>query len=340
MFARSHATFLTIALGAAATTLFGCGGAGSTDAEDTASIEAALETADGGMSDAKEKPGFGDEDVLTVSELDDQFADQQDLTADVAATSGASKYHVLVLWGNLPRARDKQDTDVAPTPLDWSGSLSVADGGAIGLKRTLAFDDKDSVAERAAPSSIAFTSHTQPAVDGMLLEVAIPSGGAKLLHFATETLTADIDLSQLSDKGGGVVPLDDKRNGLAFIGFEDAPGVKRGFILGRWVKIRGGLGKLRGRVIGGGGEEFGHVKGIWGHAPRKDADVFFGKYIDAAGEFRGLFGGKYSDGAFSGRWATVATKNVGALEGRYFDGLDEADGRGAWLARWTEKAAQ
>jgi hypothetical protein len=346
MFARSHATFVMIALGAAATTLFGCGGAGgakdtgSTDAEDIASIEAALETENGGMNDAKEKPGFGDEDVLTVSELDDQFADQRDLTADVAAQSGASKYHVLVLWGNLPRARDQQDTDVEPTPLDWSGSISVADGGALGLKRTLAFDDKDSVAERAAPNSIAFISHTQPAVDGMLLEVGIPSGGAKTLHFATETLTADIDLSQLSDKGGGVVPLDDKRHGLAFIGFEAVPGVKRGFILGRWVKIQGGLGKLRGRVIGGDGEEVGHVKGIWGHAPRKDANVFFGKFINAAGDFRALFGGKYGDGNLSGRWATADRDNVGVLEGRYFDGRDEADGRGAWLARWTEKVAQ
>jgi hypothetical protein len=340
MLARSHVTVLMIALGATSTTLAGCAGAVSDDAEDIASIEAALETDNGGMSTSKEKPGFGDEEVLTVSELSDDFADPSDLTAPVADKSGASKYHVLVLWGHLPRAHDQEDTDVTPSPLDWSGSISVADGSAVGLRRTLAFDDKDSVAERASPSSIAFTSRTLPAVDGMLLNVAIPSGGEKLLHFATETLTTDIDLSQLEGKGSGVVPLGDGRNGLAFIGFEDVAGLSRGFILGRWVKIKGGLGKLRGRVLGEGGEELGHVKGIWGHAPKHDANVFFGKYIDAAGEFRGLFGGKYGDGALTGRWGTRAPKDAGALAGRYFDGLDEADGRGAWLALWSEKAGQ
>jgi hypothetical protein len=287
------------------------------------------------MTRAAEAPGFADEEVLAVSDLSLNLADKLDLVSPVMGQAGATSYHVLLLWGHLPKAHDQEDADVQPSPIEWSGSVSV-DQGAIGLKRTLAFDEHDSMAPRDAPNSLSFISHTLPAVDGVLLHVAIPSGGAKLLHFGTAALTTDIDLSDLH---GGAVPLGDGRNGLAFIGYEDSPGVARGFVLGRWVKLQASLCKLRGRVVSGDGDVLGHMKGIWGHAPRRNADVFFGKYINTDGEFHGLFGGKYGDGSFQGIWGTADPQNAGVLEGRYVDGFDEADGRGAFLGRWSETIA-
>jgi hypothetical protein len=158
------------------------------------------------------------------------------------------------------------------------------------------------------------------------------------LHFQTAALTTDIDLSQLAQKGGGTTPLGDGRNGMAYLGFQDEPGLAKGFVLGHWGKLDASVGRLRGRVVDGDGRELGHVRGIWGHAPKKDQDRFFGKYIDHEGQFRGLFGGQYGDGRFQGKWGTASPANVGVVEGRYSDGYERGDDRGMFLGRWSEAA--
>src|SRR6185369_6076850 len=113
--------------------------------------------------------------------------------------------------------QDPSDVTPTPTPVDWTGGVSV-DQGAIGVKRTLKFDLHDSVDPRNAPNVVTFVSHTLPHVDGLLLKIVVPAGGSQTLHFDTAALGADIDLSQLDAKGGGRVDVDG-RNGLAWIGF-------------------------------------------------------------------------------------------------------------------------
>jgi hypothetical protein len=68
--------------------------------------------------------------------------------------------------------------------------------------------------------------------------------------------------------------------------------------------------------------------------------VFFGKYIDRQGEFRGLLGGLYGDGKFGGVWGTVDPNAKGVLEGYYSDGYERGDGRGVYLGRWAEKCVK
>jgi hypothetical protein len=261
------------------------------------------------------------------------------MTTAAAAQPGATAYRVALVWGHLPAAQDATNNDSTPVAETWTGDVSVT-AGAIGLKRTIAFDANDHVTARVDPTTLSFVSHTLPYVDGLLLRVVIPAGATPTLHFATAALTTDIDLSQLTTKAGGVQRLaSDASEGLSWVGFAEDPGCARGFVHGRWVKDQAALGRLRGVVSDQDGERIGHLRGLWGHAAKRDADVWFDKYIGAAGDAKGLAFGKYDNGEFSGLWAAKDEKDVdtGTVEGFYSDALDKDDGRGVWVGRWSEK---
>lgn len=297
--------------------------------------EQALDLANGGFGTENTAPAFGDPQVQNLVVMSSTGADTTDLTADAAAVAGATRYHIALIWGHLPPAQDATDQDSDPTAMDWDGTISV-DAGAIGVKRTLQFDIGDKVDARTDPKVVSFRSHTLPFVDGLYLSVVIPSGSSPKLHFATSSLTTDIDLSALATDGFGVDRLSDNLNGLFYAGYTDVPNCARGLVFGRWVKDRAALGRFRGVVIDGEGQALGHVRGIWGHAPKHDENLFFGKYIDLSGTHRGLLGGQYGDGKFAGAWGTTDPNDVGHLEGVYSDGYDRDDGRGVYIGRWTE----
>jgi len=327
-----------------ACTLFVLGGCASSSSappepggyNDPATVQSALDTSDGNLSMSSEQPSFGDPQVEGLDSFDANGADPTDMTTGPAAQPGAKRYHLALLWGHMPAPADATAADTEPQLATWTGSVSI-DDGAIGVKKTLQFDAKDSVSPRTDAKTVSFVSHTLPFVDGLFLHVVVPANASPVLHFKTETLTTDLDLSQLAAKEGGVDRVPNTSNGLAWIGYEDVAGCSRGLLFGRWVKLRAALGGFRGQVIDGDGERVGHVRGIWGHAPRKDANVFFGKYIGVNGEARGLLAGKYGDGGFAGIWGTRDPKSVGALEGVYSDGFDKNDGRGVFVSRWSEK---
>jgi hypothetical protein len=317
--------------------LAGCSSRSSDDSEGLGEAQAtALDSPNGGYDSEDSTPYFGDTAVEALPTFTTAYADTTDMTVDAIAAPGATLYHIALLWGHLPPPMDATTADVAPMPINWTGSVSV-DAGAIGLKRTLSFDPRDHVDPRTDPKSLSFDSHTLPYVDGLYLSVVIPSGAAPTLHFATSALTTDIDLSQFTTKEGDVDRLPDGRNGLAYLGYVDSPNCAKGLVFGRWVKFEAAGGTLRGVVVDGDGDRIGNVRGIWGHAPKRNQDVFFGKYISVTGANRGLFGGQYADGHYSGVWGTVDPANVGHLEGIYSDGYDDADGRGVFAGRWSEQ---
>jgi len=303
---------------------------GTTDKDDVDNVASALEQENGGMNASAEAPAFGDPELANMDGFDDAQTDAEDATAEAA--EGAKSFHIALIWGHLPPPRDGSGDDVEPAAADWTGSVSV-DAGAVGVKKTLRFDARDRIEARTDRTKVDFTSHTLPFVDGLFLRVVVPAGAAPVLHFRTAALSEDIDLG---DKGG-VSRIANSPNGLVHFGYEDVAGCARGLLFGRWVKARANLGRFRGQVIDGAGDHIGHVRGIWGHAARRDANVFFGKYIAADGEARGLLGGRYEGGHFTGVWGTRDPKNEGQLEGYYSDGYDKADGRGVFLGRWSEK---
>jgi hypothetical protein len=63
--------------------------------------------------------------------------------------------------------------------------------------------------------------------------------------------------------------------------------------------------------------------------------VFFGKYINREGQFRGIFAGHYRDGRYLGRWMTRAGEH-GRLGGQYRESLPGPEVGGAFMGRWAE----
>ncbi len=305
------------------------------DADEVSKIESALGSDNGGFEAKTEAPDFADPEVSQLAGFDSVFADRTDILAE--APPAARIYKIVLLWGHFPGAQDGSDAQTVPQKIDWTGAVSV-DTGAIGLGSTLRFDDKDSVSPRTEPKSLAFVSRTYPAVDGLVLRVAVPAN-AQILHFRTSAMNADIDLSKLAVEVGGVKPLGDGRNALAWVGFPDARqegACSNGFVFGHWSKIRPGLGKLKASVFDDAGTRIGRAKGIWGYAKGKDKKLFFGKYIANEGGHKAIFGGTYGDGDFNGLWGNPRTGVGGGLRGFYSDGYDKTDAKGVWLGRWTE----
>jgi hypothetical protein len=330
-----------IALSAVSAFAIGCSSAGQnpppahdSTGENASQMSSALEEDNGGLTTEDEAPYFADPEVEQLPDF--EVAPPEILDAPGADDPAFKSYHVVLLWGHLPTPADATAADPDPQPVDWTGSIAV-DRGAVGVERTLAFDARDHLVRDGSKQTVSFASHTLPLVDGLFVRVVVPAAGPQVLHFKTAALTTDIDLSALADKVVDAQRLGDGRNGLVYMGYPDRKDCARGVLFGRWVKVRPALGKLRGRVLDGDGATIGHVRGLWGHAPKRDANVFFGKYIGVDGHTRGLFGGRYADGRGEGIWGTRSPKDVGGLQIAYSDGYDKGDGRGIWMGRWSEK---
>lgn len=294
-----------------------------------AQIRQNLDASFGGYTTALEKPNFDDSAVLAIPKLESSFASQ---ATAAGSSSAARSFRVALLWGHFPAANADTDADTDATPATWSGSVSV-DMGAIEVERTLSFDG-DSVAPRDDPRVVSFVSHTLPYVDGLLLHVVVTGDQPNaVLHFATSELTTDVQLDVVAQGAGTVVHAGGDQ-GLAVVGWSDTgqtcPG---GFAYGRWVKIDGGVGTLRARLVSAAGEDGGVAEGIWGTAPKSKSDVFFGKSIDGAGKFGALVEGVYKDGEIHGTRGDDVSQN-GSFVGVYSDGHDDDQGRGVFLAKW------
>ncbi len=321
--------------------LWGCG-APAPDADPSGdTTAAALSQPNGGLTTTDEAPDFGDPAVAALPELStavgvDALLDEGGSYAgDAVAAPQRHVYRVMVLWGHLPRPQDGAAAALpaAPAaPIDWTGSLAV-DGGRLSVRRTLAFDRGDSVAARTDPARVDFVSRTEPFVDGMALTVRA-DGPSPVLHFRTAAATLDL---ALPDADGAVHYLADGRNGVFYSAYEESATCRQGFVFGHWSRIRSQLGLFRGRVLDAGGAPAGAIRGLWG-ANRAGERVFFGKHISNRGVFDGLLGGAYDAGHFAGVWG-LRDGQRGEMHGRYFDGVERADGRGPFLGRWRESCA-
>jgi hypothetical protein len=295
-----------------------------------AQVETKLDVNFGGYDDKREEPNFGDDTVAAVPRFDDAFAS----TAQLAGSSSAiTAYRVALLWGHFPGANDDSDEDTEAKPASWVGSISV-DTGAIDVVRTLSFDDGDSIDARTDATSVTFSSHTLPFVDGMLVRVQVPTGAAPQLHYTTGELSVNVDLEGVVTSSGKIFHVDGDQ-GLAVVGWNDtAATCPSGIAYGRFVKLGASVGTLRGRLTSGEGDDLGVVHGIWGHAKGRGADVFFAKSIDASGAFSTLALGTYSTGAILGAQGDTSAQH-GKFSGIYSDGYDRADGRGVFLTKWS-----
>lgn len=316
-----------------ATSTFACVDNADTGTDDANEVTSALELENGGLDTDDEAPMFGDDLAYQAAaiESDAAFADPMAQDASVAAIEnqvGGARHRVLIAWGRMPA-----DPNVT-TGRNWSGSLALS-RGALVIGRTIGFEEAtDRVLPRQSRDRVDFQSATRPWADGFVLRVLDPDpaqGALRLTYTSADAATnLDLDLSQLA---AGPLSLDaGDGNRVVAIALRENDACDHGFMRGRWVALRPGLGVYRGVVADADGDVAGHIRGIWGQ--RRNGDhVMFGKFIDTAGRFRGILAGTYENGHFRTRWI-VRSGDHGVAGGVYFDAPDVRGGM--FVGRWAE----
>lgn len=305
-------------------------------ADDADEIAAALEQDQGGLDFDDEAPEFGLSEDLAAADLegsvsyDDAYATEV-TTASMRELPGAVVGNVVLMWGQLPPDRAPEDY-----ARDWSGRLRV-DRGAIIVRRTIGFEEAtDRVAPRTDRTFVDVRSITRPLADGLVLTIVDPdpSAGPMTLHYdLADGTTHALDLAELL-AGPVSRVVDDQGDRIVAVAVRDRDACDHGFGRGRWRAVRDGLGGLVGEIVDDAGAPIGHIRGIWGER-RSGEQVFFGKYIDLDGQFRGIFGGHYRDGELRGRWLHRSGE-IGRLGGHYRESLPGRPAGGHFVLRWAE----
>jgi hypothetical protein len=320
------------------------------DVETSDSVtEEALSASYGGQTTANEAPQFADPALATTPMSGDDPNANDPMTGILP--DGAQRIRVLVVWGYVKPHPDATEV------VDWSGSITVANG-ALRVARTVRFEPVTDtiIRPRTDIHTVAFTSKTKPAADGLLLEVFTgpklnPSGGAVTLTFSSAPITSTQTLVA-GERLSTSIPVDDAGHVLVFhVVRPDDSACREGFMRGQWlVKANlpdGELGVLRGRIGGGDGALEGNLKGLFGK--RKDGhSLFFAKVVDGSGAFKALIAGTYADGVLKGRILVgnegTAVKDLtidGRVHGHYFDkDMTATDGNGGFVGRWSQKCGE
>jgi len=277
---------------------------------------------------------FGDPEVQAVAGLESgEIAEPDTMPSD-------STFALRIAWGQLEGNRD------AMTAVDWSGSISVDQGG-IGVARVIAFErPRDHLLRRTSRQSVEFVSHTQPHYDGLILVVREAAGNAPAaagsLTFATGPLTQTWSFADLRN-ANLVIPVDDLGNAVSITGLEARPdSCPNGFTRGAWLQRNDGRGIFRGVWTGPLGGTIGHIRG---HAGTNDMGehVWFAKIVGPRGRLIGLARGSYepsSDpmlpgGHFVGHFVARPGDPGGNVEGRYvLRSMNERGQGGFFEGRW------
>jgi len=315
-----------------ASSTFACVNAGS-GTDDADQVTSALEQENGGLDMENEAPMFGDELAYQSAAIETDTAVTDTMAADPSVTAientvGGVRHRVLIAWGRLPADPN------ATTGRNWSGSLTVS-RGALVIGRTIGFEEAtDHVLPRQSRDRVDFQSVTRPFADGLVLRVLDPDpsqGPLQLTYTSADgTATYNLDLSQLAQ---GPISIDaGDGNRVVAAAVRDGDPCDHGFMRGRWIALRPGMGVYRGVVADAEGQPVGHIRGIWGQRQNGD-HVMFGKYIANDGTFRGILAGTYEAGHFHARWL-VSSGDHGVAGGIYFDAPNV---RGGFFAgRWAE----
>ena len=329
------------------TTLFGIGalmialsaaGCTADDLTESDQIGSEIEEINGGLDFEDEAPMFGEEELYAdagLIDISDVYLDEMESDSEVTAMMSvpdAVVFNAIVGWGQFPG--DTTNTQ----PRNWSGTMSV-NRGALILRRTIRFEGADQVLGRVDPQTIVFTSRTLPHHDGMHLTIIDPTPEDSEPLVLTLATANGPDFSKsvvelLSGPQTTVVDDDDNR----IVGVATAQPIdvcSHGFLAGRWHKVADQRGRLLARVTDDEGDVIGHMRGVYGQRANGNK-VFFGKYINDDGQFRGIFAGQYDDGQFVGRWINRDRDEVGALGGEYRELIPGPETGGHMLGRWAE----
>lgn len=304
--------------------------------DDIDSITSSIERENGGYDTADEAPEFGDDAFFAAADIEADAAVSDALATDPVVTDletrdGVQARNVIVLWGRMP-------ADPSGTARDWSGSLKLSRGAMV-VRRRIAFEQAtDRLLPRTSRDAIQFQSQTSVHADGLALTVLDPTPSdanpLSLTYVSADgAITYTLNLAGLV---AGPVALDaGDGNQIVAIGHlrRDANACDHGFLRGRWHAINPNAGHYAGLVLDSDGAPTGHIRGIYGKRRSGEA-VFFGKFINREGQFRGLFRGTYENGHFTARWIDRSGGDHGALGGMYRAG--DTLRAGQFLGRWAE----
>ncbi len=303
--------------------------------DDADQIVSSIELENGGLDTEDEAPLFDAVDSFAAAaiESDSAYVDPMDGDTEIAAlrTRGdVARLRIAAAWGQLPPDRTRDQAR------DWSGRIEVS-RGALVVRHRIGFEEAtDRINPRTDRRSVEFQSVTRPFADGLVLEVLADGDLAGITLSYIPNVGDRLDLS-LADLVAGPVSTDRDADGNRIVVTalrRDRDDCDHGFMRGRWHAMRLGFGAFMGVVSNADGDPIGHLRGIYG-TRRNGEQVFFAKYIDRDGQFRGIFTGHYRDGAFAGRWLTRAGEH-GRAGGHYRESLPGPEVGGGFVGRWAE----
>ncbi|MBU8870613.1 MAG: hypothetical protein KOO60_07105 [Gemmatimonadales bacterium] len=318
----------------------------------------------GGLTTSDEAEAFGDGSLqLMMLAEDEELVD--DPLADDPAISERPVFTFLKLrWGMLSGPEDSlRVNDGHCEVTDWTGELHT-DRGLVVVRRMVAFEQPADhvIFPRLDEKTVAFVSHTSCGSDGLVIQIIerpidpdaegyIPN----ILHINLAGYQGEFEVGQLAALDL-LIEVDEQGNQIQLTGFKisDLNICPKGFLSGRFGRIPGQGDAEEMGVDERPGEHLGNIAGTWtnltgriegflrgGYGLDQTGNrVFFGKYIDRQGRFRGMLVGTWELAAeerdlaaFSGHWVSASGNAEGRLGGRAYS--VEGSSGGFFAGRWA-----
>jgi len=240
------------------------------------------------------------------------------------------------------------DRPATGDPVTWDGTMALSQG-AVRLLNLIDFErPEDRILPRTIPNQIRWTSITHGDQDGLRVLLVVPqTEGAPpdTLTFQAGDYRRVIATADLEGLNEVVDVTDSLQVSLRAVRADPAVSAS-GFLRGHWGWAPGdSVGRFQGLwVRAGDGRLEGVVRGHYGIDAR-NASVFYGKYIDVAGHFRGFLRGTWAataegavgapgfreSGTFSGHWVDEKGSALGELSGRW---MRRGDHTGVFSGDW------
>jgi hypothetical protein len=311
---------------------FGCQWLDNGTAPETASNDQIinLDSPTGGFTFTDEEPAFGEaelfEPMFNEIAVEDSTGDSTQVK-ELLRARNVKIFRMRSIWGHLVTTYEgtTEPRDTEYCPVDWSGMMKL-EGGAIIIERIIAFDEGDCVT-REDVGTISWTSHTGPHIDGLQVMLVVPWGpdDSSGISMNAHLLPAYCPYGFLAGAWKNIPP-----DTIPPADTNDTEKIVLGVYRGIWISERGTPG--------------GYLKGVFGLNSLGE-QVFFGKYVDLNGRFKGILKGhygicpeltdtaEYPYGFFRGIWINEDRIESGRLKGHW---VTREPGHGYFHGVWSK----